>query len=163
MFLAPSHLALSKSPEKVTNSSIIKKFPVKFWRIVNSCKTGAVCWGFGGNSIRILREKFEEEYLFGENKPFKTATFSSFIRQLNLYGFRKIVRPSIINEHGQKLNTSLVEYKHALFLKGHPELLQRIHRNNNTHNRRKRKNSSGESTRPVLVNISDHRIKVSVS
>ncbi|XP_071085111.1 uncharacterized protein [Haliotis cracherodii] len=162
MFLAPSHLALSKSPEKVTNSSIIKKFPVKFWRIVNSCKTGAVCWGFGGNSIRILREKFEEEYLFGENKPFKTATFSSFIRQLNLYGFRKIVRPSIINEHGQKLNTSLVEYKHALFLKGHPELLQRIHRNNNTHNRRKRKNSSGESTRPVLVNISDHRIKEEV-
>ncbi|XP_046553481.1 transcription factor SFL1-like [Haliotis rubra] len=159
MFLAPAHIALSKSPEKVTNSSIIKKFPVKFWRIVNSCKTGAVCWGFGGNSIRILKERFEEEYLFGENKPFKTATFSSFIRQLNLYGFKKIVRPSIINEHGQKLNTSLVEYKHALFLKGHPELLQRIHRNTKTQKRRERKNPSGESTQSVPVCVSDPKIK----
>ncbi|XP_067650884.1 uncharacterized protein [Haliotis asinina] len=162
MFLAPAHIALSKSPEKVTNSSIIKKFPVKFWRIVNSCKTGAVCWGFGGNSIRILKEKFEEEYLFGENKPFKTATFSSFIRQLNLYGFRKIVRPSIINEHGQKLNTSLVEYKHPMFLKGHPELLRRIHRNTKTQKRREKKIPSGESRQSVTVCVSDPKLKKEV-
>ncbi|NXY74456.1 HSF5 protein, partial [Glareola pratincola] len=77
-------------------------FPAKLWRMVNSPQFCSVRWDARGEGILIDQVLFEREVLSarlgqaaglssdGAN-VFKTKNFTSFIRQLNLYGFRKLV------------------------------------------------------------------------
>ncbi|KAK7925670.1 hypothetical protein WMY93_007980 [Mugilogobius chulae] len=69
-------------------------FPAKLWRMVNNPANNAICWDFTGEGIVIDQQLFEKLVLSGsckddEDNYFKTTHFSSFVRQLNLYGFRK--------------------------------------------------------------------------
>lgn len=49
---------------------------------------GIICWNLNNSQIQIQNlKKFEEKILI---KHFRHNKISSFIRQLNLYGFRKI-------------------------------------------------------------------------
>ncbi|XP_024883337.1 heat shock factor protein 2-like [Temnothorax curvispinosus] len=66
------------------------RFPQKLWRIVNECETGAIRWGANGNTILLDYNRFQAEYLDARRPIFKTSNITSFIRQLNLYGFRKV-------------------------------------------------------------------------
>ena len=70
------------------------KFPGKLWKIVNECRTGAISWGNEGKSIVIRKNQFQREYLNPPSRYFKTSHIESFIRQLNLYGFKKVQQPS---------------------------------------------------------------------
>ncbi|KAM8990911.1 heat shock factor protein 5-like [Ara ararauna] len=74
-------------------------FPAKLWHLVNSPRFGSVRWDAGGEGLLIDQRLFERELLgaapAGEGAAlaaafFKTTNFPSFIRQLNLYGFRKL-------------------------------------------------------------------------
>ena len=97
MFQRPSACSIflkMESPPKMSHDSFTFRFPARLWRIINSCSTGAISWGPNGKTIRILRKKFEEEYLTGDAKPFKTAKYESFVRQLNHYGFKKVKKRS---------------------------------------------------------------------
>ncbi|XP_052815254.1 heat shock factor protein-like [Mya arenaria] len=113
---------IPRSPPQIVEG-ITLKFPAVLWRLVNSCTTGAISWETDGTSLKIDKIKFEDEYL---NKPtfFKTKNFQSFIRQLNIYGFRKL--PSHYHR-GQE--DSIFVYKHDCFCRGHPELLAKVVRN----------------------------------
>lgn len=73
---------------KSSCSSGSAKFPRKLWDIVNSCTTGAISWSLDGTRILVNYKQFQEEYL--STNSFKTDNVASFIRQLNLYGFRKV-------------------------------------------------------------------------
>ncbi|EGI68688.1 Heat shock transcription factor, Y-linked [Acromyrmex echinatior] len=66
------------------------RFPQKLWRIVNECETGAIRWGANGDTILLNYKRFQTEYLDTRRPIFKTSNITSFIRQLNLYGFRKV-------------------------------------------------------------------------
>ncbi|CAL1293557.1 unnamed protein product [Larinioides sclopetarius] len=94
------------------------KFPEKLWLIVNDCDTGAIGWGPSGETITLDYEKFQEEFLDSVVGVFKTNNIASFIRQLNLYGFRKCNR----------YNDDKHEFKHPLFVKGRKDLMQFVKR-----------------------------------
>lgn len=111
-----------ESPPQVIDG-VTLKFPAKLWRIVNCCKTGAIVWEPDGDSIKVDRKKFEEQYLKA-GVFFKTANFQSFIRQLNIYGFRKIPTNGPKNQDG-----AVFIYKHDFFKRGHPDYLSEVVRN----------------------------------
>lgn len=68
------------------------KFPHKLWNIVNDCTSGAIAWSSSGSTILVNSEQFQDQYLTAGAAKFKTKNMASFIRQLNLYGFRKVGR-----------------------------------------------------------------------
>ena len=65
--------------------------------------------------------------------PYSTKNFSSFLRQLHFYGFRKTDR-----------GKNAWEFSHAYFLKAKPELMSRIQRKNSS-STSSNGGSSGES------------------
>ncbi|CAD1479579.1 unnamed protein product [Heterotrigona itama] len=103
------------------------RFPQKLWRIVNECRSGAIRWSLNGNTILLDYKKFQEQYLDAGNSIFKTKNITSFIRQLNLYGFRKVTshnRDPICNSQ----NPDVHEFLHENFRTGRPDLLSRVYR-----------------------------------
>lgn len=66
-------------------------FPYKLWRIVNDPKfDSAIQWTEGGLSFVIHEENFINLCLGKKNSLFFTTKPRSFVRQLHLYGFKKI-------------------------------------------------------------------------
>ncbi|XP_076750708.1 heat shock factor protein 2 [Xylocopa sonorina] len=103
------------------------RFPQKLWRIVNECNSGAIRWSLNGNTILLDYKKFQKQYLDQGNSIFKTKNITSFIRQLNLYGFRKVTshnRDPICNSH----NPDVHEFLHENFRTGRPDLLSSVYR-----------------------------------
>ena len=115
-------------------------FPGKLWKLVNDDQFQSIRWTNGGTSIGVDAHKFKYEVLAREDMGiFKTKNFSSFVRQLNLYGFRKITglhQNSRIYEYSQNhihsqprpMQAELQHFQHTYFDRSHPELLIRVRR-----------------------------------
>ncbi|XP_027698479.1 heat shock factor protein 3-like isoform X2 [Vombatus ursinus] len=106
-------------------SSVVPGFLAKLWALVNDSTTDdVIAWSRNGQSFGILDEqKFCKELL---PKYFKHNNLSSFIRQLNMYGFRKVVTVEsgmIVPEK----NTT-IEFQHMFFKQGEAHLLENIKR-----------------------------------
>uniref|UniRef100_A0A3B5AQE4 HSF-type DNA-binding domain-containing protein n=1 Tax=Stegastes partitus TaxID=144197 RepID=A0A3B5AQE4_9TELE len=71
-------------------------FTAKLWRLVNNPANDSICWDGAGEVVVIHQQLFEQQILrpgsLSPSSPdaFKTTNFSSFVRQLNLYGFKKV-------------------------------------------------------------------------
>ncbi|XP_041657925.1 heat shock factor protein 5 isoform X2 [Cheilinus undulatus] len=104
-------------------------FPAKLWRLVNSPAKPAIRWDSQGEGILIDKELFEKQILSPSTFPienpdaFKTTNFSSFIRQLNLYGFRK-TEPFDEEEKSGKYQ----HFYNPIFKRNHPELIVGLRR-----------------------------------
>lgn len=110
-------------------------FPGKLWHLVNSPEVCSVCWDTSGEGILIYEETFQTEVLFSPNrqisKYFTMTDFTSFWRQLNMYGFKKLRLDKGTSEN--QLNKAFImdqghHFQNPNFKRSNPELLVNLKR-----------------------------------
>ncbi|XP_069667755.1 heat shock factor protein 3 isoform X2 [Haliaeetus albicilla] len=100
-------------------------FLAKLWALVEDPQSDdVICWSRNGENFCILDEqRFAKELL---PKYFKHNNISSFIRQLNMYGFRKVI--ALENGMITAEKSSVIEFQHPFFKQGKAHLLENIKR-----------------------------------
>ncbi|RPD66501.1 hypothetical protein L226DRAFT_500934 [Lentinus tigrinus ALCF2SS1-7] len=121
----PSALVTPQSTTK-THQHNIPRFLLKLYEILNDpANENLIKWSDAGDSFYIYnQERFAREVL---GKWFKHQNFSSFVRQLNLYGFRKIsaLQQGLLRMDNE---TEHIQFAHPYFHRGQPDLLALIQR-----------------------------------
>ncbi|XP_047391195.1 heat shock factor protein 3-like [Sciurus carolinensis] len=107
------------------SNATVPGFLIKLWTLVDdTILDDVIRWSENGHSFLVVNEQiFAKEIL---PKYFKHNNISSFIRQLNLYGFRKV----LALENGKVIQgkTVSMEFQHPFFRKGGSSLLENIKR-----------------------------------
>lgn len=115
-------LVMSRGPQLASNAPI---FLQKTYNMIESCPNEIACWSTSDRSF-IIKDPRE---LAARILPryFKHNNFSSFVRQLNFYGFRKRKKEEIeIVKTDEPKNWW--QFYHEYFVRGRPEWLCRIKR-----------------------------------
>ncbi|XP_017547996.1 heat shock factor protein 2 [Pygocentrus nattereri] len=103
----------------------VPAFLTKLWTLVEDSDTNEfICWSQEGNSFLVLDEqRFAKEIL---PKFFKHNNMASFVRQLNMYGFRKVMHidTGVVKQE----RDGPVEFQHPYFKHGQDDLLEHIKR-----------------------------------
>ncbi|XP_069544103.1 heat shock factor protein 1 isoform X1 [Brachyistius frenatus] len=123
----------------------VPAFLTKLWTLVEDPDTDPlICWSPSGTSFHVFDQgRFSKEVL---PKFFKHNNMASFIRQLNMYGFRKVVH---IEQGGLvKPERDDTEFQHPFFIRGQEHLLENI----------KRKVTNVSSVRQEEVKISSDEV-----
>ncbi|CAN9507568.1 unnamed protein product [Ophioblennius macclurei] len=107
------------------HNSNVPAFLTKLWTLVEDEDTNEfICWSQEGTSFLVLDEqRFAKEIL---PKFFKHNNMASFIRQLNMYGFRKVMQ--IDTGMVKQERDGPVEFQHPYFKHGQDDLLENIKR-----------------------------------
>ncbi|OPJ73118.1 heat shock factor protein 2 isoform B [Patagioenas fasciata monilis] len=106
-------------------SAGVPAFLSKLWALVGEAPSNQlITWSQNGQSFLVLDEqRFAKEIL---PKYFKHNNMASFVRQLNMYGFRKVVH---LDSGIVKLERDgPVEFQHPYFKQGREDLLEHIKR-----------------------------------
>jgi hypothetical protein len=107
---------------------IVPLLLLKTFSILEHALPEIVSWSEAGDSFIV-----QDPARFGSDvvsSYFNHSKFSSFVRQLNFYGFRKV--KGKLNFIGMSEQHSL-EFKHPFFLRGRPDLMTEIKRHSSTH------------------------------
>jgi len=99
--------------------------------MIDTCDKKIATWSEDGSTFVVKDpEKFATEII---PQFFKHNNFSSFVRQLNFYGFRKIKSDPIkLTTPSNDSESKYWRFKHEKFLKGRPDLLGEIRKANST-------------------------------
>ncbi|XP_052126474.1 heat shock factor protein isoform X10 [Frankliniella occidentalis] len=102
----------------------VPAFLAKLWKLVDDPETNElISWTEEGTSFYIRDQaQFARRLL---PMYYKHNNMASFIRQLNMYGFHKIVSA---DAGSLRLDKDEMEFAHQCFLRGHPYLLEHIKR-----------------------------------
>ncbi|KAI0289798.1 hypothetical protein BC826DRAFT_585135 [Russula brevipes] len=119
----PSAPVLSK-----TTRQMVPPFVQKLYELVNASSTDELIrWSDTGDSFFV----FEHERFANDVLPrfFKHRNFSSFVRQLNMYGFHKIphLQQGVLKSDTE---TEFWNFEHPNFHRGQPDLLCLVTRKN---------------------------------
>ncbi|XP_017340247.1 heat shock factor protein 5-like isoform X2 [Ictalurus punctatus] len=110
-------------------------FPGKLWRLVNDPQIRSIWWDDSGEGILVNQLPFEAEVLLSQPRQvteyFRTTDFISFVRQLNLYGFRK--KRTDLDVYDKQPNVSSIKdqlhhFHNPYFKRDKPELLLKLKR-----------------------------------
>ncbi|XP_056127508.1 heat shock factor protein isoform X1 [Rhinichthys klamathensis goyatoka] len=108
------------------HNNSVPAFVSKLWALVEAESTNElICWSQDGCSFLVQDEqRFSREVL---PLYFKHSNMTSFVRQLNMYGFHKVVHldAGLPKADGQ---LNCVEFQHEDFQRAQPHLLGLIHR-----------------------------------
>jgi heat shock transcription factor 2 len=124
--------AAKKSFAVTDASQDIPIFLRKTYHMVDTCDTAVCSWSEDGETFVVKHpKKFEQEII---PQFFKHSKFSSFVRQLNFYAFRKIkTNDSIrIDAALEAATANYWRFFHPKFQRGKPEWLQEIKRSSST-------------------------------
>jgi hypothetical protein len=116
----------SKRREGGENAPIFLR---KTYEMINTCNPEIATWSEDGTTFVVKDpEKFASEEI---PTFFKHNNFSSFVRQLNFYGFRKIkTDPIRIRDQESGVEAKYWRFRHEKFLRGRPDLLSEIKKSN---------------------------------
>ncbi|XDV54401.1 hypothetical protein PO909_022697 [Leuciscus waleckii] len=111
---------------EMKHSNSVPAFVSKLWALVEAESTNElICWSQDGCSFLVQDEqRFSREVL---PLYFKHSNMTSFVRQLNMYGFHKVVHvdAGLPKADGQ---VNCVEFQHEDFHRAQPHLLGLIRR-----------------------------------
>ena len=94
--------------------------------MIDRCDPDIATWSASGDNFVVKNvEKFASAVL---PLYFKHSNFSSFARQLNFYGFRKLRSDPILTNDVDPQTACYVRFYHEKFQKNKPELLHSIKR-----------------------------------
>jgi len=129
-------------------SQDIPIFLRKTYHMIDSCDPAIACWSEDGETFVVKDPvKFERTII---PQFFKHSKFSSFVRQLNFYAFRKIKYADTLRID-PKLEAETANYwrfRHDKFQKGKPELLSEIKRMNGQKSSKGTNNSNEKKQDP---------------
>ncbi|XP_050805640.1 heat shock factor protein 2 [Gopherus flavomarginatus] len=114
-----------KQQQPAAASAGVPAFLSKLWALLGEAPSNQlITWSQNGQSFLVLDEqRFAKEIL---PKYFKHNNMASFVRQLNMYGFRKVVH---VDSGIVKLERDgPVEFQHPYFKQGRDDLLEHIKR-----------------------------------
>ena len=122
---APSSSSSSSSPSSVQSDAPM--FLRKAFFIINTCDPKIASWSRDGLSFIVKDvDRFSKEII---PRCFKHNHFSSFVRQLNFYGFRKLREEHVELENVDEEASKWCHFHHPKFQQGRPDLLKEITKN----------------------------------
>nr|XP_036297418.1 heat shock factor protein 4 isoform X1 [Pipistrellus kuhlii]KAF6318517.1 heat shock transcription factor 4 [Pipistrellus kuhlii] len=113
------------APPAEPGPSPVPAFLGKLWALVGDPSTDhLIRWSPSGTSFLVNdQSRFAKEVL---PQYFKHSNMASFVRQLNMYGFRKVL--SIEQGGLLRPERDRVEFQHPSFVRGRGQLLERVRR-----------------------------------
>jgi len=133
----PKKTAMKKElPKKKVTKSVPKtnvEVPIflrKTYHMIDTCDPTVASWSDNGETFVVKQPNVFETKIIPQF--FKHSKFSSFVRQLNFYGFRKIKFSDTIKIDAklEAETANFWRFRHENFLRGKPELLVEIRRSN---------------------------------
>lgn len=109
--------------EDIENLGEVSGFPKKLFKIIHNPENNElISWNKEGTQFTIFNPNEFSEKILGNSDMISSSNYSSFIRQLNMYGFHKVKT---------KTKSRSDTYYHIYFQRDRPSLLKNIKRKPN--------------------------------